>query len=77
MRIFINKRLNVALDKAITSHIDSELAKFDSYDEYGYYIISSQAFCDALRYIHNALERKSGYRCYTDKLYGFSWSEVL
>lgn len=70
MRIFINKRLNVALDKAITTHIDSELAKFDSYDEYGYYIISSQAFCDAM-------ERKSGYRCYTDKLYGFSWSEVL
>ena len=47
MRIFVNKRLNVALDKAITTHID------------------------------NALERKSYYRCYTDKLYGFSWSEVL
>lgn len=77
MRIFINKRLNIALDKAITSHIDSEIAKFDSYDEYGYYIISQQAFCDALRYIGEALERRHGITYYPTKLYHFSWSEVL
>lgn len=74
---FINRKLNIALDKAITTHIDSELNKFDSYDEYGYYIISSQAFCDALRYVGEALARKQGYNCCTAKLWGFKWSEVL
>lgn len=77
MRIFINRKLLVALDNSIHNHIDSELSKFDSYDEYGYYIISSQAFCDGLRYIGSALERKHGINAYPIKLYGFNWSEVL
>ena len=79
MRKFINRRLNIALDNAIINQIDSEFQKWDGYPmtEYGSYTISQQAFCDALRNIGEALERKHGYNCCIIRLWGFKWSEVL
>lgn len=79
MRMFINKRLNIALDNTISNQIDSEFQKWDGYpmSEYGSYEINQRAFCDALRDIDSALERKQGYNCCVFKLWGFKWSEVL
>ena len=45
--------------------------------EYGSYEINQRAFCNALRDIDSALERKQGYNCCVFKLWGFKWSEVL